>query len=614
MLTKKTKPVKETIESHFAGDFLPFYQHYLPDLKKNGKEHRCCCPFHDDKTPSFSVYGDDSRQFKCFGCNDAGDIFDFYQMKCGVTSFPEILSGIAAEFGINGTPTNPEPSKRLKLIEKYAYTDAAGEVLYYNCRYEPKTFRQSNAEGGWGVKGIPKVPYNLPAVMGADTVWIAEGEKDVATLGKLGFVGSCNTGGGGNWTTDLNEYFKGKEVILLPDNDEPGRKHMAKVAEHIRPFSKSIKLLELPGIPEKGDVSDWVSSFSDMDSAAERLAIMADGLPEYEPAVDVPIPKAGKRFELISAGAFRKLDIPERVYFINPVLTSKSITLISGARGVGKTFFALGMIDAAARGQGFGPWECATPARCCYVDGEMPSEDIRERVKLMNISDDVLILSNDHATESGTSTVSLALEDSRNDFLLVLKDNGIQVVAFDNIGCLAPGLDENCKADWDPVNQWLLELRFAGISPVLLHHTGKNGDQRGTSAREDNISTSILLSHPKKYMPTDGCRFVCHFSKSRVPHSKLKLIEDVEFQLMEGEDLEYIWTHTALTDAIDKTVLKIIDENDPKPTQREIATLLDTSQSAIYRVIKKMRSKHYIQAEKLKLTQSGHTFVYGDSA
>jgi len=106
----------------------------------------------------------------------------------------------------------------------------------------------------------------------------------------------------------------------------------------------------------------------------------------------------------------------------------------------------------------------------------------------------------------------------------ILKARGVKLWIIDNLASLASGIDENSKQDWDPINQWLLELRFAGISTIMLHHVNKVGGQRGTSAREDNLDVSVILKPPKNYTPEDGARFICHFSKARVKISELQAI------------------------------------------------------------------------------------------
>ena len=108
-------------------------------------------------------------------------------------------------------------------------------------------------------------PYRLPEMKRAvhDTVFIVEGEKDADNLAKHGFVATTNIGGAGNWKPALNQHFAGKTVYILPDNDEPGAKHAVDVAQHLTGIAASVRIVNLPGLPEKGDVSDWIEAGGD---------------------------------------------------------------------------------------------------------------------------------------------------------------------------------------------------------------------------------------------------------------------------------------------------------------------------------------------------------------
>jgi DNA primase len=100
---------------------------------------------------------------------------------------------------------------------------------------------------------------SFPEVLKAQTVYLPEGEKDVHTLENWGLVASCNAGGSGNrglyagWT----KYFRDRHIVILPDNDGLGRKHAAAVATDLLSVAVSVRVLELPGLPAKGDVTDW---------------------------------------------------------------------------------------------------------------------------------------------------------------------------------------------------------------------------------------------------------------------------------------------------------------------------------------------------------------------
>ena len=70
---------KETIEEiRSRSNIVDVISAYLPELRRRGSTHKCCCPFHKEKTPSFTV-NDERQIFHCFGCGAGGDVFRFVQ-------------------------------------------------------------------------------------------------------------------------------------------------------------------------------------------------------------------------------------------------------------------------------------------------------------------------------------------------------------------------------------------------------------------------------------------------------------------------------------------------------------------------------------------------------
>lgn len=274
---------KLTIEKHFHRNFIFFYSKYLPDIKRVGKTQMAICPFHDDHHPSLSI-DDQKGLFKCFGCGASGDMYEFYAKKHNLNTrsdFQKILNGIAEAFGI----MNGDRPKKSTIIASYDYLDESGNLQYQIVRWEPKKFRirRPDGNGGWisDKNDITSVPYHLPLITTASEIIIVEGEKDADNLIALGITATTNPFGARNWPEHFGPYFVGKDVILIPDNDDPGRQHMDKVAANLKGHAASIKYLELPDLPEKGDVSDFIEKCSDKVDAAERLAIMIDGALPY---------------------------------------------------------------------------------------------------------------------------------------------------------------------------------------------------------------------------------------------------------------------------------------------------------------------------------------------
>ena len=169
---------------------------------------------------------------------------------------------------------------RPEVKERYNYEDENGQLLFQVVRLEPKDFRQRRPDGNgnwiWNLEGVARVLYRLPELLGADParpVYIPEGEKDVETLRVLGFVATCNPGGSGKWellAPGANEHLRGRDVVIIPDNDGPGEAHAEQVAEALQGIAGSVRILKLLDVPPKGDVSVWV--------ATQRRRLQSEGV------------------------------------------------------------------------------------------------------------------------------------------------------------------------------------------------------------------------------------------------------------------------------------------------------------------------------------------------
>jgi 5S rRNA maturation endonuclease (ribonuclease M5) len=249
---------------------------------------QCCLPGHDDTRPSLSL-NLDKGLWKCFGCGRKGTVFDFVMCMEGV-DFAEALHRLAIRAGIpfdDEGGSQSKPDRRLEdLLETvYDYKARNGHLLFQVLRLKEKRFiqRQPKQSGGWlyTLGGVKYVPYRLPELY-ADpdaTVFIVEGEKDADRLTSLGLVASTNPSGVGKWEDEYSFHFKGRTVVILPDNDEPGRKHAESVALSLAGKARSIKIVRLSDLPEKGDVSDWL----DAGHSVEELQKLVAETAEYQP-------------------------------------------------------------------------------------------------------------------------------------------------------------------------------------------------------------------------------------------------------------------------------------------------------------------------------------------
>ena len=175
-----------------------------------------------------------------------------------------------------------------QIVKTYDYTDEKRKLLFQVVRFEPKNFRQRQPDdvGGWiwNLKGVKRVLYRLPeileAVKAGKIIYIVEGEKDVEKLVGLGLDATTNAGGAGKWRDEYSQALIGAEVAIIPDNDEPGRKHADQVGRSLHTAGAKVKILELPDLSEKGDVSDWICIHW---KTADDLRTLADVAPYFEP-------------------------------------------------------------------------------------------------------------------------------------------------------------------------------------------------------------------------------------------------------------------------------------------------------------------------------------------
>jgi hypothetical protein len=201
-----------------------------------------------------------------------------------------------------GTEHNPA-LKDGKIDRVYKYHDQIGKVIFEVVRFKnPKDFRQRQPDPRrgetWSIKGITTVLYHLPLLLSADPakpVWIVEGEKDVENLEVAGRLATCNPMGAGKWQDRYSETLRGRHCLIIPDNDEPGRQHARQVAQSLHGKAASVKIVELPGLPDKGDVSDYLANGGTVDQLDQLARAAPDWTPPTSASNDAQIVTAAGR-------------------------------------------------------------------------------------------------------------------------------------------------------------------------------------------------------------------------------------------------------------------------------------------------------------------------------
>jgi putative DNA primase/helicase len=225
-----------------------------------------------------------------FEQQQGGGVLDLIRVKKGLEGADAI--DYLRELGCVVPEREPKKAKgkpqgKPTDVDFFDYRDEQGELRYQVVRRQwrlpdgsydrdehgkiRKTFRQRrpDGQGGWFDKsgcmaGVEPLPYRLPGILEAisfgHTILIGEGEKVANFLWTWQLPGTCNHGGAGKWKPELGRWFEGAHIVILPDNDAAGRGHLHSVANQLHRIAATIRYLELPDLPEKGDVIDWAAN------------------------------------------------------------------------------------------------------------------------------------------------------------------------------------------------------------------------------------------------------------------------------------------------------------------------------------------------------------------
>lgn len=260
---------------------------------------------------------------------------------------------------------------------------------------------------------------------------------------------------------------------------------------------------------------------------------------------------------------FLSLEFPPRENILDPWLPMQGLCMVYAPRGIGKTFVGLNIAVAVASGGPFLRWKAPKERGVLLLDGEMPGITLQERLSHIIASAEkeptaqLVIITPDLQPSGMPNLIEL---EGQEAIELYLED--VSLVIVDNISTLCRGGRENEGESWLPVQEWALKLRSRGISVLFIHHSGKGGQQRGTSRREDVLDTIISLKHPAEYRPDMGACFEIHFEKSRGIYG-----DDVtpfEAKLETPQEGKQIWMMRDLEESLTEKVVELMkDYNGP---------------------------------------------------
>jgi len=270
------------------------------------------CPAHDDKSASLSItLENDKILLYCHaGCNiddvcvslgiEQTDLFaPIDEKQINRVPVPQKVEReqirMKANINFEGKVVffSSKHNKKVTESVRYSYSDADGKTAYHVIRSDPKDFRPMTPDGYLDLEGVERLPYRLPellqGVKESKPILLLEGEKDVDSAMAMGLIATTFVGGAGKWRDEYSEYLNGADVVLIPDNDDPGRKGMKEIATKLHGMVSKIRILELPGLGTRlekhgKDFSDWSELEGNVKSTLEE--IISD-LPEWLPEKSV---------------------------------------------------------------------------------------------------------------------------------------------------------------------------------------------------------------------------------------------------------------------------------------------------------------------------------------
>ena len=443
----------------------------LQGVRRNGNGWTALCPAHGDHNPSLSISERD------------GKILLYCHAGC---SFEQIAQAVGLSVNGNGI-SHPPPQaqgetvsrcKTRKLVSRtpeceYDYTDEEGRLMFKVVRttlvYDdgtagkqfmakrPTSITANGPDWIHSIDGVRLVPYRLPELLAAPLVYVVEGEKDVETLRQIGLAATCNPFGAGKWRKEFSAYLAGKTAVILPDNDDAGRKHAEAVANSLHGIAKEVVVIELPGLQDKGDVSDFISQ----GGTADDLVGFLERAEPWTPDV-IPATRSKGKFHFTPLSQLLAEAEENTSFLWDQTLPMGGLSICSAKPKVGKSTLARNLAVAVALGHAFLGRQ-TVKGRVLYLCLEEKRAEVRKHFEKMGVdTDDILIHTGSTPKEA---FVELAAVIAEYEPVLVIIDplsRVLRVPDFNDYGSMARGFEP------------LIDLaRKTSCHVLALHHDSK---------------------------------------------------------------------------------------------------------------------------------------------
>jgi hypothetical protein len=537
-----------------------YFRNELGEELPGGLQVNIRCPLHEENSASFSM----NLQSGLWTCH----------ARCRHGNFLQLCERIEAQGrhrqGIHLPADTREEIESERLLEHagrkfsvYPYCDENSTELYRVVRIDnvdgTKCFRSEapSADGRYtsGIQDLRRVLYQLPELRAAELVLIAEGEKCVDAVRALGLsriagcavTATCNYGGANKWRPDYNDCLKGKRIVILPDNDEAGRQHALSVAEQLNPFAKEVKIINLPSLPAKGDVVEFIAAHGD--KASQELLTLIDSTHIWR----TPDPARATPLQVMTVADLFATSAQQLDWLVDHLLLASGLSLIAAKPKTGKSTQGRNLLLKVARGEPFlGRRVKAGPVIYVCLEDSIPI--VRDHFKRLGVtqSDPILFISHELTTDELRAVIAehrpvLVVIDPFYRFARIRQvDDYVQ-----NQQALA-AVDRLC--------------REFGVHICLVHHASKAAREDdfdsilGSTALFGGVETCILLKRdPQSDGRTVRTRSRCardieesllefdhetgHITLGQTTEAVRSVVKYDKVQALEGEILGFVLSH-----------------------------------------------------------------------
>ena len=289
--------------------------------------------------------------------------------------------------------------------------------------------------------------------------------------------------------------------------------------------------------------------------------------------------------QVVELGSLLDMTLSEPAAILGRLLREGTLGMVHGRAGAGKTYLMLAMALSAAYGVPFLGWEAHTAVPVLYIDGEMVVVDLQARLKALICW---ILETIDHAWKPFHLVTpdfqphgirKIDSEEGRVAILDLVQKTEARLVFFDNLSCLTDPEDDNQSSSWSAVQELLLALRRRGIAAIVGHHSGKNGEQRGTSRRADILDLVIKLT-PSSAIEADGrTRVQVEFEKAR--HLRAEEKETFNATLEPHSLGGLAWSRSGSAPNVSDRIREMLRAG---MSPAEVSTELSTARSFVYRI------------------------------